>query len=179
MISRRSTRRTTSIHSPTTPRWPLAAGRNSIESAQGCYVTDRQGRRLLDGLAGLWCVNVGYGREEIVSAVTEQTRRLPYYCSFFNSTTEPAVRLAAALANLDIIANDKLVEQVRDEVGPYLIERRIVRQSSQQFIRRPERVHDPIPAAFIRFWHDGFLLGLDEHPGFLQQLALQLPGGPT
>jgi putrescine aminotransferase len=62
-------------------------------------VTDAAGRRLLDGLAGLWCVNVGYGRAEIADAVREQMLRLPYYCSFLNSTTEPAIRLADALAS--------------------------------------------------------------------------------
>jgi len=63
-------------------------------------LTDATGRRLLDGLAGLWCVNVGYGRREIIDAVGEQMRRLPYYCSFFNTTNEPAIRLAERLARL-------------------------------------------------------------------------------
>ncbi|HUR47507.1 MAG TPA: aminotransferase class III-fold pyridoxal phosphate-dependent enzyme, partial [Candidatus Saccharimonadales bacterium] len=75
-------------------------GTHVIVSGEGCYLTDAQGRRLLDGLAGLWCVNVGYGRREIVDAVNEQMRRLPYYCSFFNSTNEPAIRLSQKLAQL-------------------------------------------------------------------------------
>jgi putrescine aminotransferase len=75
-------------------------GTHVITSADGCYVTGEDGRRLLDGLAGLWCVNVGYGRLEIADAVNEQMRKLPYYCSFFNSTTEPAIRLADRLAKL-------------------------------------------------------------------------------
>ncbi|MBC7782666.1 MAG: aminotransferase class III-fold pyridoxal phosphate-dependent enzyme [Burkholderiales bacterium] len=66
----------------------------------GCYLIDQDNRRLLDGLAGLWCVNVGYSRKEIVDAVTAQMTQLPYYCSFFNTTTEPAIRLAAKLAEL-------------------------------------------------------------------------------
>jgi putrescine aminotransferase len=77
-----------------------AQGTHVIESAEGCYLTDATGRRLLDGLAGLWCVNVGYGRVEILQAVQEQMRRVPYYCSFFNTTTEPAIRLAERLAEL-------------------------------------------------------------------------------
>jgi putrescine aminotransferase len=52
----------------------------------------------LDALAGLWCVNVGYGREEIADAVAAQMRDVAYYPSFFNTTTEPAIRLAAKLA---------------------------------------------------------------------------------
>ena len=77
-----------------------ATGTHVITEADGCYVTGEDGRRLLDGLAGLWCVNVGYGRLEIADAVHEQMRKLPYYCSFFNSTTEPAIELAARLAEL-------------------------------------------------------------------------------
>jgi putrescine aminotransferase len=75
-------------------------GPQVIVSAQGCYLTDATGRRLLDGLAGLWCVNVGYGRREIIDAIHEQMSRLPYYCSFFNTTNEPAIRLAERLARL-------------------------------------------------------------------------------
>src|ERR1051326_4606162 len=77
-----------------------AQGTHVIESAEGCFLTDATGRRLLDGLAGLWCVNVGYGRREIVEAVHAQMSRLPYYCSFFNTTNEPAIRLAQRLARL-------------------------------------------------------------------------------
>ncbi|HWN96621.1 MAG TPA: aminotransferase [Methylomirabilota bacterium] len=75
-------------------------GTQVIESAEGCYLTDATGRRLLDGLAGLWCVNVGYGRREIIDAVYRQMSRLPYYCSFFNTTNEPAIRLAERLARM-------------------------------------------------------------------------------
>src|SRR5882757_3177148 len=76
------------------------SGTHVITGGSGCYVTDEDGRRLLDGLAGLWCVNVGYGRNEIATAVYEQMKQLPYYCSFFNSTTKPAIELADRLAKL-------------------------------------------------------------------------------
>jgi putrescine aminotransferase len=87
---------------PFTDQTSMAAegGSQIIVSGAGCHVTDQNGRQLLDGLAGLWCVNVGYGRQEIVDAVTAQMARLPYYCSFFNSTTAPAIQLAARLAGL-------------------------------------------------------------------------------
>jgi len=75
-------------------------GTQVIVSGDGCFLTDATGRRLLDGLAGLWCVNVGYGRQEIIDAVREQMTRLPYYCSFFSTTNEPAIRLAERLAHL-------------------------------------------------------------------------------
>lgn len=75
-------------------------GTHVITSAEGVWLTDDRGRRLLDGLAGLWCVNVGYGCERIANAVSEQIRKLPFYPSFFNSTTEPTVRLAERLAGI-------------------------------------------------------------------------------
>ncbi len=75
-------------------------GTHVVEEASGCFITDETGRRLLDGLAGLWCVNAGYGRREIADAVYRQMTRLAYYPSFFNSTTEPTILLADKLAAL-------------------------------------------------------------------------------
>jgi putrescine aminotransferase len=75
-----------------------SAGSHVIVEGDGCYLIDAEGRRLLDGLAGLWCVNVGYNCAAIVRAVSNQMERLPYYPSFFNSTTEPPVHVAAFLA---------------------------------------------------------------------------------
>ena len=75
-------------------------GTHIIRSGSGCYVYDELDRPLLDGLAGLWCVNVGYDCPEIREAIAEQLEQLPFYCSFFNSTTEPAIRLAAKLAEI-------------------------------------------------------------------------------
>jgi putrescine aminotransferase len=74
------------------------AGTHLIVDAEGCHFVDSHGRRILDGLAGLWCVNVGYNCAAIVRAVTEQMERLPYYPSFFNSTTEPPIHVAEFLA---------------------------------------------------------------------------------
>ncbi len=75
-------------------------GTHVVSSGSGCHVIDETGRRLLDGLAGLWCVNVGYGRREIADAVHRQLLELSYYPSFMNSTTEPAILLADKLAGL-------------------------------------------------------------------------------
>jgi putrescine aminotransferase len=77
-----------------------AQGTHVIVRGEGCWLHDARGRRLFDGLAGLWCVNVGYNCGAIVEAVEAQMRRLPYYCSFFNSTTEPAIELATKLASI-------------------------------------------------------------------------------
>ena len=88
------------LHPFTDHRQLHAEGTHVIDSGSGCWVTDASGRRLLDGLAGLWCVNVGYGRAEIADAVREQMMRLPFYSSFMNSTTEPAIRLAERLTTM-------------------------------------------------------------------------------
>src|SRR3546814_2906746 len=53
-------------------------GATILRSGKGAYLTDIEGRELLDGFAGLWCVNIGYGQESVVAAATEQMRRLPY-----------------------------------------------------------------------------------------------------
>ena len=88
------------LHPFTDHRAMHAQGTNVIVTGEGCWLTDATGKQLLDGLAGLWCVNVGYSCHEIVEAVNQQMSRLPYYCSFFNTTTEPAIRLAERLAKL-------------------------------------------------------------------------------
>ncbi|MBO0662552.1 aspartate aminotransferase family protein [Jiella sp. MQZ9-1] len=69
-----------------------------IQSAKGATLTDVMGHRLLDGFAGLWCVNAGYGQESIVEAAAEQMRRLPYATGYFDLGSEPAIRLASQLA---------------------------------------------------------------------------------
>lgn len=74
------------------------AGTHLLKTGDGCFLVDIEGRRLLDGLAGLWCVNVGYNCAAIVEAVHRQMEELPYYPSFFNSTTEPPIRVAEFLA---------------------------------------------------------------------------------
>jgi putrescine---pyruvate transaminase len=67
---------------------------------EGAFVYDIAGKRYLDGIAGLWCVNMGYGREEIVAAITDQARRLAFFNPFVDTTNVPAAELAARLAGL-------------------------------------------------------------------------------
>ena len=69
-----------------------------VVQAEGCYVYDSEGRRYLDAMAGLWCVNVGYGRREIVAAVADQMTRLPYYP--LTQSHPAAAQLAARLSGL-------------------------------------------------------------------------------
>ena len=83
---------------PFTDSAELAAqGTRVIASADGCWLTTNDGERLLDGMAGLWCVAVGYGRDEIVDAVAAQMRELPFYNTFFQCTHPPAAAFAEAL----------------------------------------------------------------------------------
>jgi putrescine aminotransferase len=77
-----------------------AEGARVIERAEGVYLYDTEGRRILDGMAGLWCVNLGYGRKELAEAAFEQMQELPYYNSFFKSAHPPAIELARRLAEL-------------------------------------------------------------------------------
>lgn len=87
------------LHPFTDHRDLHSQGTHVIQSAAGCYVTDETGRKLFDGLAGLWCVNVGYGRTEIADAVHRQMQSVAFYPSFFNTTTEPTILLADKLAS--------------------------------------------------------------------------------
>ena len=77
-----------------------AVGSRVIVSAEGCWLTDSDGNRILDGMAGLWCMQVGYGRQSITDAVAKQLAELPYYNTFFKTTHVPAARLAEKLAEV-------------------------------------------------------------------------------
>jgi putrescine---pyruvate transaminase len=69
-------------------------GTRIIARGEGVHIWDAQGKKYLDGFAGLWCVNIGYGRREIAEAVARQMNELPYYNTFFGTTNEPATLLA-------------------------------------------------------------------------------------
>ena len=86
------------IHPVSSFRGHEGRGVRLLSSARGATVTDAQGRELIDGFAGLWCVNAGYGHESIVEAAAEQMRRLPYATGYFDLGAEAPIRLAAALA---------------------------------------------------------------------------------
>ncbi|WP_244277872.1 aminotransferase class III-fold pyridoxal phosphate-dependent enzyme, partial [Pseudovibrio sp. W74] len=65
-----------------------------IKTASGSYIEDREGRRMLDAFAGLYCVNVGYGRQEIAEAIAEQAKELAYYHSYVGHGTEASITLS-------------------------------------------------------------------------------------
>ena len=79
-------------HASSLPRMMVAG--------EGIRVRDSEGNEYVDAMAGLWCVNAGYGRNEIVDAAADQARRLPYYHTFSGIANEPAARLAERLVSL-------------------------------------------------------------------------------
>jgi len=109
-MSPRSTERTT-------PEWQAAdaahflhpftdfkalAGKGSriITRADSIYLWDSEGRKVLDAMSGLWCVNVGYGQRALVDAAARQMLELPFYNAFFQTATKPAIELAELLAEV-------------------------------------------------------------------------------
>jgi putrescine aminotransferase len=77
-----------------------AKGSRIITRGEGICLWDSEGHRIFDAMSGLWCVNVGYGRRELIEAATRQLETLPFYNSFFQTTTPPAIELAELLAEL-------------------------------------------------------------------------------
>jgi putrescine aminotransferase len=77
-----------------------AKGARVITRAKGVYLTDSEGNEILDAMAGLWCVNIGYGRPEMGAVAARQMNELPYYNTFFQTTHVPVIALAAELADL-------------------------------------------------------------------------------
>ena len=75
-------------------------GTRILTKGEGCYVWDAEGNKMLDAFAGLWCVNIGYGRKSMGEVAAKQMDQLAYYNTFFQCTTEPAIHLAAKLAEL-------------------------------------------------------------------------------
>jgi putrescine aminotransferase len=71
-----------------------------ISEARGIEVTDSNGKTYLDAIGGMWCVTLGYGREELIEAMQAQARKMTYYTPFGDVSTEPAARLAGLLAEL-------------------------------------------------------------------------------
>ncbi len=71
-----------------------------ISNADGVYIEDIEGNRILDGMSGLWCCNLGYSQPEIVEAIHAQLLELPFYNNFFQCANEPSVALATRLAEI-------------------------------------------------------------------------------
>jgi putrescine aminotransferase len=87
-------------------------GARVIVRGEGIHVWDSEGKRMLDAMSGLWCVNAGYGRRELADAAHRQMMTLPFYNSFFQTTNVPAVELAAKLASLAPSVGDRSFQHV-------------------------------------------------------------------
>ena len=87
-------------------------GARVMTKAENIYVWDSEGKKVLDAMSGLWCVNVGYGRKELADAAYSQMMELPYYNSFFQTTNVPAAQLAAKLASLAPTIGDRSFKHV-------------------------------------------------------------------
>ena len=75
-------------------------GARIITRGKGVYLTDSEGHEILDGMAGLWCVNLGYGRKDLAEVAARQMEELCYYNTFFQTSHVPAIALAAKIAEL-------------------------------------------------------------------------------
>lgn len=75
-------------------------GPRIVTRAEGVYLWDSEGNKILDGMSGLWCVAIGYGRGELADAASRQMRELPYYNLFFQTAHPPALELAKALSEI-------------------------------------------------------------------------------
>ncbi|MEM7537128.1 MAG: aminotransferase [Chloroflexota bacterium] len=71
-----------------------------VAESEGAYIYDADGNKYLDGIGGIWCVNIGYGREEMADAVAKQVMRLTYSNPFVDMTSPPSAELGAKLAQL-------------------------------------------------------------------------------
>jgi putrescine aminotransferase len=88
------------MHPFTTGDEIAAKGARVITSANGVMLRDSEGNQILDAMAGLWCVNVGYGRHELADVAARQMRELPYYNTFFMTTHVPVIALSQRLAEI-------------------------------------------------------------------------------
>ncbi|HEX5688249.1 MAG TPA: aspartate aminotransferase family protein [Ideonella sp.] len=75
-------------------------GSRIITKAEGIYLWDSEGKKILDAMSGLWCVNVGYGQQALIDAATRQLKELPFYNAFFQTATPPAIELAELLSQV-------------------------------------------------------------------------------
>ena len=148
-----------------------------VAESEGCYVYDSEGARYLDGIGGLWCVNIGYGNEEMAQAIADQARRMTYYSSFGHITTPPAAELAAKLAELapgplnhaffgtgGSMANDTAVRII------HFYFNRLGKKTKKKIIARTDGYHGSTYLAMsmtgVAFDHQGF----DLAPGLVRHI---------
>jgi len=143
-----------------------------MSHAEGPYVYDSDGNQFIDGIGGLWCVNIGYGREEMADAIADQIKQIPYYSTFNHLTTPPAANLAAKLAELapgslnhvffgtgGSMANDTAVRII------HFYFNRLGKKNKKKVIARTDGYHGSTYLAMsmtgVTFDHQGFDLAPD------------------
>ena len=88
------------LHPFTNHKSLRTGGARVIVRGEGSYIWDSEGKRILDGMSGLWTTSVGYGREELAQAAADQMKQLAFYNTFFRTTHPAAVQLARKLAEI-------------------------------------------------------------------------------
>ena len=88
------------LHPFTDPKVLAEKGVRVIEKADNIYLWDTDGKKILDAMAGLWCMTVGYGQPTLIDAATRQLKQLAFYNAFFQTSTPPAIELAELLAEV-------------------------------------------------------------------------------
>ena len=153
-----------------------------IAESEGSYVFDSDGTRYLDGIGGLWCVNIGYGNGEMARAIAEQAERMCYYSSFGHHTSPPAAELSARLAALapgplnhvfygtgGSMANDTAVRMV------HFYFNRLGKPNKKKVIARTDGYHGSTYMAMsmtgVAFDHTGF----DLHPDLVHHIPAPNP----
>ena len=153
-------------------------GSDVIAEGEGVYVYNSDGDRFIDGIGGLWCVNIGYGRDEMAQAMADQARRICYYSPFGHITTPPAAELAAKLAELapaninhvfygtgGSMANDTAVRIIHYYFN------RLGKTSKKKIISRIDAYHGSTYLAMtltgVEFDHQGF----DLAPGIVERVS--------
>ena len=143
-----------------------------MAESEGAYVIDTEGNRYIDGIGGLWCVNIGYANAEMAQAIAEQVRRITYYSTFGHLTTPPAAELAAKLAELTpgklnhvfygtggSMSNDTAIRII------HFYFNRLGKKNKKKIISRTDGYHGSTYLAMtltgIEFDHQGFDLAPD------------------
>jgi L-2,4-diaminobutyrate transaminase len=96
------------LHPFTALREHEASGPLMMTQGKGCWLTDTSGNRYLDGMAGVWCVNIGYGNEEMAESIVAQVERLSYYHSFSSMSNDVATLLAQRIVELSPVPMSKV-----------------------------------------------------------------------
>lgn len=76
------------------------AGARIMVKGEGSYIWDTEGNKIVDGMSGLWCVNLGYGQKTLIDAAHKQLQELPFYNSFFKTANVPAIELSKLLSEV-------------------------------------------------------------------------------